>query len=643
MKLMIVESPNKIKKIQTYLGPDWTVAASVGHIRDLPDKEMGVSPPDFKPQYVVSPDKKAVVSKLKTLVSKASEVYLATDPDREGEAISYHLKVALGLKTHKRVTFNEITKTAISTAIATARQIDYKMVAAQEARRVLDRLFGYTLSPILSQQAGIRLSAGRVQSVAVKIVVLRENEIKDFRKRNFYILQAKLSTGLTLELQPKTFAEDGKHIFDLALIKSLQEQTQQLYIKSVKTEPKTINPRPPFTTSTLQQAASSALKMSPADTMKNAQCLFEQGAITYHRTDSPNLSADGFNTACKALQALNLPHQTTQIKYASKASAQEAHEAIRPTAFDETAGETPAQQQLYKLILERTLTSAMPAGIDDVTVVTATIANGHDDNASKAVFVASGKIVAEQGWRKLACLEPYQAKEQVLDGEATEGQVYDCSTGVITKQTEPPSRFTEASLIKALEALGIGRPSTYAAIMENIKQRDYISIAKKGTAVITPTPTGEAVVLALEAMPFMNLSYTAQMEEQLDLISHGKAAYQYTVASAFSDLESQLGTIKIPLLVGTCPCPLCGEPVKRLKNQNGFFWVHVDEHAANDCTKFLPDTKGTPAAPVQVQRITKECTKCGKELLQRTNKENANKKFWVHTIDNPDCDKYQAD
>lgn len=639
MKLMIVESPNKIKKIKTYLDSDWLVAASVGHICDLPKDEMGVEPPNFKPKYVIYDEKKKVVANLKTLLKQADTVYLATDFDREGEAISYHIKQLLGLKDYKRITFNEITKSAITNSIKNARLIDNQMVYAQEARRVLDRIFGYTLSPILSQQAGIKLSAGRVQSVAVKIVVLREQEITQFRKRNFFVLQITLDTGLVLELNPKPFAENGKHIFDLDLINRLASAAKQISVTDIQTEDKNVNPRAPFTTSTLQQAASSILKMSPADAMKNAQALFEQGAITYHRTDSQNLSQDGFNLACEKLKAINLPHQSSQIKYATKASAQEAHEAIRPTAFDDEAGETADQKKLYSLILERTLTSAMPAGIDTVTTITAKIENSQNEESAKAIFTATGKIVKQPGWRSRAILEPYQSKDQVLSGAAEAGKTYITESSVLTKTTEPPSRFTEATLIKALEALGVGRPSTYASIMENIKQREYINISKKGTAVINATPLGIAVVEALDQMPFMNLSYTAQMEEQLDLIANGKASYLFTVQSAYGDLQAQLHTIKIPLLVNTSPCPACGEPLKRIKNAKGFFWVHAEENHAEDCGhKFIPDQKGSPVMPAQ--KVTKACQKCGQLLVQRTSAKDAKKTFWVHEIDNAECEKF---
>lgn len=643
MRLMIVESPNKIKKIQSYLGEGWIVAASVGHIRDLPEKDIGVTPPDFKPNYVISPDKKSVVTKLKALAAKASEVYLATDPDREGEAISYHLRVALGLKAHKRVTFNEITKKAITQAVESARQIDNKLVAAQEARRVLDRLFGYTLSPILSQQSGIKLSAGRVQSVAVKIVVMREREIKEFRKRNFYVLQAELSTGLSMELSPKPFAENGKHIFDLSLIQRIAEHAKSIKINDITTEPKEIKPRPPFTTSTLQQAASATLKMSPADTMKNAQSLFEQGAITYHRTDSPNLSGDGFTAATSALRAMNIEHQQTQIKYVTKDSAQEAHEAIRPTTFASSAGETIEQQKLYSLILERTLTSVMNPGIDDVTTIRGSIPEPNTDEMQKAVFTASGKITRSAGWRSLAKLEPYQSKETALTGDAELGMTYHATPSIITKQTEPPSRFTEATLIKALEALGVGRPSTYASIMENIKNREYISIATKGTATISPTATGIAVVDALNEMPFMRLDYTAEMESQLDRIAVGKAAYLPTVSNAYSDLASQLHSIKIGLLVNTAPCPLCGEPLKRIKGEHGHYWIHAIQGASDSCVRSLKDEKGNPVLQKPITEITKDCPKCGEMLVQKTSKTDASKKFWMHKVDTESCDKFVWD
>lgn len=602
MKLMIVESPNKIKKIKSYLGDDWRVSASIGHIRDLPVKEMGIAPPDFKPQYVISSDKKNIVDELKKLTKAASEVYLATDPDREGEAIAYHLKICLGLNNPKRVTFTEITKGAIAKALQNTRPIDDNLVAAQESRRVLDRIVGYCVSPLLSHQAGIPLSAGRVQSPAVKLTVLREREIREFRKRNYYVVEIHLPNGLTATLNPKEWAEDGKHVFEKDVADAIAETKSVIVSKSV-VEDKESKPRAPFTTSTLQQAASSIYKFSPSNTMKYAQALFEQGAISYHRTDSPNLSSDSFNLVKNHLIRSGKAAQDIQLKWATKESAQEAHEAIRPTnPEEENCGTTEQQRKLYQLIRERTLASVMPPAIDIVTSIEFTsdkeISTGNA--ISHAKFTVTGKIEKYPGWRSLCKIEKPTLLDNELPATVMTGERFNIESKIITKSTEPPGRFTEATLIKALEKLEIGRPSTYASIMENIKTRGYILIGdgeKKSDNKIRASEIGEMLVDALNTMTFMSLDYTRNIESDLDRIAFGQHSYLELVRSVYSLITDESKNIKIKSMIETTSCPRCSSPVKRLQSKNKeavYFWVHSDEKHAQKCTKYINDKDGKP-------------------------------------------------
>lgn len=646
MKLMIVESPNKIKKIKSYLGEGWNVCASVGHIRDLPVSDMGVSPPYFSPQYIINEDKKKVVSNLKRAVQNASEVYLATDPDREGEAIAHHLRVCLGLNNPKRITFSEITKKAIDAALLNVRSIDDDLVAAQEARRVLDRIVGYSVSPVLSNQAGVPLSAGRVQSPAIKITVLRENQIREFRKRNYYVVEIKLHNGLLATLDVKDWCDDGKHIFDKNIVDAISE-FKSVFVSRSEVVEKETRPRPSFTTSTLQQAASTALKFTPANTMRHAQALFEQGAISYHRTDTPNLSNESFLMMCGCLEKLGLDSQETQIKWPIKDSAQEAHEAIRPTdPFNDDAGETSDQKNLYRLIRERALASAMPPAIDVVTELEFKTIDfiTIDERVSQAKYTAIGRVEKYKGWRSICTIEKSNLVENTLSAIVREGDRFEGDTAIIEKTTEPPPRFTEATLIKALEKLGIGRPSTYASIMENIKKRGYIVVGdhgkKKSGNQIRPTKTGEMIAQSLSSMTFMNLDYTRILEQKLDEIAAGKSKYIDLVALVYSTIGRECNEIKISSLVETKNCPFCEQPIKRLKSKKravGFFWVHAGEHS---CREFIDDDNGEPL--FESQNVL-DCPSCGGKILRKFSKKQAFH-FWVHeNEDNHGCEKFIKD
>lgn len=571
-KLLILESPGKVKKVQEILGPGWKVAASVGHVRDLPVKEMGVAAPDFKPQYLPTDRGKEVLSRLAGLVKNAEEVFLATDPDREGEAIAWHLQDALKLKNAKRVTYAEITESAIRAALSAPRSIDMALVAAQEGRRVLDRLCGYLVSGPLSNVAGEKLSAGRVQSPAARLVVEREKEIKAFSSTTHYGVELtfenvdNITDGWKASWVVTPCLADGQ---EYLLDKSLAEKAAVLRMLDVldctESESRTAPPAP-FTTSTLQQAASSSLKFTPKQTMQLAQRLYEQGSITYMRTDSPNLSQEAVQSIRAFCESRGWPLVETPRQWKSKEGAQEAHEAVRPTHIEvEEAGETADEQALYRLIRLRTLASQLADAVFAVRTLklTATV------DGKEALFEAKGRTLVSPGWKALQQAEVAQVVED--EGEDTTAnpvpamkpgtQATALSGAVLTHKTKPASRFTEASLIRELEKRGIGRPSTYAAIIDTISSRNYVATEKR---FLVPTPLGEKVVSGLCGhFSFIEYDFTRTMEQSLDDIAEGKAEYRAVIASAYDRLSGEVR--EFAKATGKV-CEKCGKPmVHRVK------------------------------------------------------------------------------
>ena len=600
MKLMIVESPNKVKKISAYLGAGWKVAASVGHIRDLPEKDMGLEPPSFKPTYVVSRDKKKVVAGLRALCAKADEVFLATDPDREGEAIAWHLAQELRLKKPRRVTFSEITHEAIQKALKNPREIDYKLVSAQEARRCTDRVCGWVISPILSRQAMVPLSAGRVQSPTLKLIVMRERDIMDFVPRAFFQPEANVADGITLSLVSKGWCEDGKHIFDREIADTIAAHTDLVITANHRAE-KTARPPAPFTTSTLVQAASKVLKLGTQETMQLAQKLFEEGLITYHRTDSPNLSEDGHAKIAAFAQATGLPVASARMAFSSADGAQEGHEAIRPAQIErETSGLGDKAQVLYQLIRERALASVLEPAVDVVSTLAAETdapLNAGGLNRT-AVYQATARMEASAGWRTVLTLEKPPRPDTRLDCALEPGTQVSVTIEVAEKRTESPKRFTEGELVKALEKLGIGRPSTYGSIIENIKKRGYIEEKRsgKGRGQLVPTETGFKLVDALADMTFMNLDFTRKLEGHLDQIARGKARFEELMAAFYGNIETEKGRVKFPVpLIPVTACPDCGAALKRLysKKTESYFWVHIED--TTGCSQYLRDNDGMPS------------------------------------------------
>lgn len=567
-KLLILESPGKVKKVQEILGPGWKVAASVGHVRDLPVKEMGVAAPDFKPQYIPTDRGKDVLSRLAGMVKNAEEVFLATDPDREGEAIAWHLKDALKLKDAKRVTYTEITEAAIRAALSDPRSIDMALVAAQEGRRVLDRFCGYMVSGPLSNATGEKLSAGRVQSPAVRLVVDREKEIKAFSSTTHYGAELtfenvdNITDGWKAALLVKPWLEEGQEYLQ---DKSLAEKAAALRALDVldckESESRTAPPAP-FTTSTLQQAASSSLKFTPKQTMQLAQRLYEQGAITYMRTDSPNLSQEAIQAIRAYCETKGWPLVETPRKWKSKEGAQEAHEAIRPTHIEiEEAGETTDEKALYRLIRLRSLACQL----EDAVYAVRTLQLGVDVDGKQALFEAKGRTLLSQGWKVLADQEngPDEGAEE---GEKEPlnpvpamkpGTKATALTGTVTtKKTKPAARFTEASLIRELEKRGIGRPSTYAAIIDTISSRKYVTTEKR---FLVPTPLGEKIVSGLCGhFSFIEYDFTRTMEQSLDDIAEGKADYRAVIASAHDQLSREVQ--EFAKATGKV-CEKCGKPM----------------------------------------------------------------------------------
>jgi DNA topoisomerase-1 len=565
MKLLIVESPSKAKTIEKYLDGEYTVRASVGHVRDLPtsNKKAIDIEGGFIPHYVISKGKDKIVAELQKLAEKAHEIVLATDPDREGEAISWHIQSLL--KEDKkvkapimRVTFHEITKEAVTEALKSPRHIDDNLVKAQEARRVLDRLVGYDLSGLIWKKVRYGLSAGRVQSPALRILMEREREIRSFVPEDFWVLEGDFQTKnkakltLTGDEEPK----DEKRVKDIEKV----AQSGVWEINDVKESEQKRSPKAPFTTSTLQQAASTQLGFSPSRTMQVAQRLYEGGHITYMRTDSTNLSNQALAEIAKVVEKNFGKDKLMERTYKTKSkNAQEAHEAIRPShATKRNAGGTDEQKKLYDLIWRRTVSSQMVDAKVLRTKVSATVKDAKDFPE----FSANGSRILALGWLEA---DPSARGEDVELPEVAVGEILKLLDFRTTaKQTQPPNRFSEAGLVKELEARGIGRPSTYASIIRTLEERGYAT--KEGRTLI-PTDTGDVVSTFLEKnfTDYISDSFTAEMENELDEIANGERGYEKTLKDFYGpftkDVKSKENIDKLTTLEEADPkfkCPKCG-------------------------------------------------------------------------------------
>jgi DNA topoisomerase-1 len=578
MKLLIVESPSKAKTIEKYLDGAYTVRASVGHIRDLPKSNKNAIdiPGGFIPKYEISKDKGKIVNELKNLSHKAEEIILATDPDREGEAISWHLKEILNedkkIKSLiKRATFNEITKEAVSSAIKNPRDIDLNLVKAQEARRVLDRLVGYDLSGLIWKKVRYGLSAGRVQSPAIRIIMEREREIRSFIPEKFFIIDGIFKTNkkekinLTCQEEPK----------DEKVVEEILEkgQKEKWTIVDVKTNEQKRQPRPPFTTSILQQVASTRLGFSPSRTMQVAQKLYEAGHITYMRTDSTNLSSIAQNQIINFVEKKYGKEYAEPHFYKTKSkNAQEAHEAIRPTHIEKTqAGNTDEQKKLYQLIWQRAVSSQMT---DAKILKTKIIANIENRNIPN--FVANGSRIIFHGWLK--CDTGAKGEDIELPEVKIDEEIKLIELKSTAKETEPPNRYTEAGLIKELESRGIGRPSTYASIMKTIEDRGYV---RKEGRTLFPTDTGDVVSSFLENnfANYISDDFTAKMEDELDDISNGKRDYTKTLKDFYTPFQKEVKEkekLEKATNLGEAPedirCPLCQSKMIIKLSRSGKFY-----------------------------------------------------------------------
>lgn len=575
--LVIVESPAKAKTIEKFLGKDFVVKSSFGHIRDLPSKDMSIDiENDFQPKYVVSEDKGKVVSELKKEVQKADMVWLASDEDREGEAIAWHLKETLGLEPEKtkRIVFNEITKNAILNAVENPRDIDINLVNAQQARRVLDRIVGYEISPVLWKKVKPALSAGRVQSVAVRLIVEKETEIQNFKQHTLYKVKAAF------------FTNEGKHIFTTLdkkfetkeeTLKFLNDCKEAIFsVEAIETKPSKTSPSAPFTTSTLQQEASKRLGMSVSRTMSVAQNLYEEGYITYMRTDSVNLSDLALAQAKEVIESEYGKEYLKIRKFSNKIKgAQEAHEAIRPTDLSrkEIIAE-PAAQRLYDLIRKRTLASQMADAKLEKTNITIAISNREEKH------IANGEVVLFDGFMKVYA--PNREEDSTEEKESTsilprvnQGEVLEhLYSKAQESHSTPPARYNEAMLVKKLEDLGIGRPSTYAPTITTIQKREYVNKqdnpAQQREIVVLflengnineqqeqenfgsekgklhPTDIGTIVnnFLVEHFTDIIDYNFTAQVEKQFDKIAQGDESWQDMMKEFYTPFHKEVEATK---------------------------------------------------------------------------------------------------
>ena len=613
MKLLIVESPSKAKTIEKYLDGAYTVRASVGHIRDLPksNKDAIDIEGGFIPRYEISKGKEKVVHELKSLSQKATEIMLATDPDREGEAISWHLKELLDddkkIKAPiKRATFHEITKEAVEEALKNPRDIDQNLVKAQEARRVLDRLVGYDLSGIIWKKVRYGLSAGRVQSPALRIIMEREREIRAFIPEKYWTLEGLFETNKKSKITLSCVDEPR----DEKIVDKILElgKKEDWFVKDLKASEQKRSPRAPFTTSTLQQTASTRLGFSPSRTMGVAQKLYESGLITYMRTDSTNLSIQAQS------QILSLVEKKYGKEYAEKhfyktksKNAQEAHEAIRPTHIDQiSAGHNEEQSKLYKLIWERTVSSQMSDAKLLKTKITANIKSN-----SIPDFTENGSQVLFLGW--LICETGARGEDIELPEVKIGENLNLIELNSKEKATEPPNRYTEAGLIKELEARDIGRPSTYASIMKTLEDRGYV---RKEGRTLFPTDTGDVVSSFLEAnfANYISDTFTAEMEDELDDIANGKREYAKTLKDFYIPFQKDVkekDKLAKATNMGEAPsdmlCPKCGSSMIVKLSRGGKFY---------SCSKY-PDCDGAKTIDGETLEGPKEtgemCPTCGEK------------------------------
>jgi DNA topoisomerase I len=668
MKLVIVESPTKTKKIGAFLGKDFKVISSVGHIRDLPKSNLGVdTEKKFKPEYELVAGKSDVISELKKQGKLATEVYLATDPDREGEAIAFHIAYVLGYKNKTakadnlhRVTFNEITKEAVLEAFKAPREVDMNLVDSQQARRVLDRLVGYKLSPLIWKKIRYGLSAGRVQSVATRLVVERENEINKFNKEVFYTINADVVSGKETFIsnlysidKAKVEVKEKVKLFagEFTSTKTIIQDKNQLakILKDIKgNEFKVIDvnksesqraPLAPYTTSTLQQEASWRLGFSPKRTMQIAQKLYENGHITYMRTDSTNLAVTAVADIRKYLKQNFKPEylSSSEKHFETKSKvAQEAHEAIRPTHAAETASKlklTPEQIRLYTMIWQRTIATQMANAVYDKTRIEILV-----KGSSEYIFRTTGSIIKFEGYLKV-----YEntGKDVILPNVKVGDTLKLKELASEEKLMSPPARYNQASLIKELENFEIGRPSTYASIIDTIEKRGYVEVENK---VLKPTDTGVVVTDLLKDhfKNIVDLDFTAKMENDLDEVANGTVDWEKMMKDFYTPFAKDIKVADKKIKkddytnLGKAPtdmkCPVCKKAMIVKLSRNGKFYSCAD----------FPDCQGLRGMDGKTEEdyAKKANTKEFKEMYNPAPKTTDNRdfvlkhgrfgEFWAH-------------
>ncbi|HUS60458.1 MAG TPA: type I DNA topoisomerase [Nevskiaceae bacterium] len=627
--LIIVESPTKSKTLTAFLGKDYQVVATMGHIRDLPKSKLGVDVDhDFKPEYLLVANKKEAIKKLKLGAKKASKIFLATDPDREGEAIAWHVGQILKIpaKNLGRITFHEITKSAIKKALAHPGLINMQLVDAQQARRVLDRLVGYKLSPLLWRKIRRGLSAGRVQSVAVRLIVDREREREKFVPEEYWEIWAKLKkAGQAQTFLAQLAKVNGKRakVENKTQADQIVDELKRAGYGVAQVEKKEVfrNPVPPFTTSTMQQRSAQLLRFSGRRTMRAAQSLYEKGLITYHRTDSVTLASQAITALRVYIKNTYgekyLPEKPRFYKIKSKV-AQEAHEAIRPTDVEVQAERQQIrrdEQRLYELIWKRAVASQMTAAIWDATKIDI------QAEGKKHVYLlrAEGKVMKFNGWlvvyEKSRKPESQKDKEAELPGLKKDDELDLIKVKPEQKFTQPPPRYTEATLIKVLEEKGIGRPSTYAPIIWTIQGRQYV---EKQEGKFQPTLLGTTVSdFLVEYFPkIMDYQFTAKMEDDLDEIANGKQQWVPVIREFYEPFEQKLAgvtrvaeRVKVPTEATGENCPQCkkGKLVIRVGRFGKFI----------SCSRF-PDCKYTAPFTPKVEGI--KCPKCQADIVIKKTK-----------------------
>ncbi len=638
MKLVIVESPTKAKTITKFLGKDYQIESSFGHVRDLPKSKIGIDIENhFEPHYIVPVKSKKTVTALKKLSAKSDGVILATDEDREGEAIAWHLSQVLGLdEKAERIVFHEITEEALHEALKKPRTIDMNLVDAQQARRILDRLVGYELSPFLWKKIFRGLSAGRVQSVALRLIVEREEEIRKFKPEAYWTLDAILRDGTNGEFKTFLYKIDGKAI-EKPGIKGKEEidkmvadlKNAEFKVASVQNKEYRRNPLPPFTTSTMQQEANRRLRFSARQTMMFAQRLYENGLITYMRTDSVNLSSESLVLGRKFIKEefgeKYLIESPRKFQNKSKL-AQEAHEAIRPTnplvQSPSITVEDEKERKLYDLIWRRFMASQMPQAVFDTVSV--------EISAGAHLFKSNGISLQFDGFLKVW---PQEFEEKSLP-DLSEGAALDLvKLEPLEHFTEPPARYNEASLIKTLEAYGIGRPSTYAPIISVIQTRNYVE--KNKDRRFQPTETGELVnkVLVENFPEIVDIQFTAKMEEQLDAVAEGKENWRELLGDFYKPFSKELkekyeSVQKEEALapqVTDEKCDKCGRPMVIKMGRFGKFLA---------CSGF-PECKNTKSIVKPSEKFG-PCPKCGEGEIRL--KKTKKGRIFYGCSRYPDCD-----